>query len=124
MKQLILPALFAVLLPACATADFSNASDAVLTNNSADVRAEIAAAISTALGGAPVSLSPDSLTLNSRVIIERREAMGPDGNPIMGRRFDKPDHFILKISGSKCALLHEQTGEYHGLELAECEPVL
>ena len=111
-----------LILTGCATIDFTDAPDALLSNSSGEVTAEITQTISAALNGAPVNIAPDALTKTSRLIIERREALGPDGIPIMGRRFEKPDHFVLKSSGSRCALWHEQSGDYHVLELAECTP--
>ena len=95
--------------------------DAIIINPSEITRAELGQTISNALNGRRVTIAPDSFTQSSIAIIERRQMMGPDGNPIMGRDFGKPDHFILKTSDQGCWLYHRQSEEYYALKTVKCK---
>ncbi len=103
------------------TTDFSKSVPATLKGDQ-DVRPELKRVISEALGGRKVSLSPDVLTQESRLVIERApEPLDPYGNPISGRlRMEKPNIFVLKKAGNSCALYHEQSGEYYPLSGVKC----
>lgn len=99
-------------------------SDATIVNPSEVTRAELNQTISKALNGRRVTIAPETFTQSSVAIIERRQMIGPDGNPIMGRDFGTPDHFILKTSGKNCWLYHRQSERYYALETVKCQPIL
>ncbi len=109
-----------VSLAACATTDYSSSADAVLSDSNESVRMELVRVTSEALNGRPVRIAPDALTATNRLIIEERDMIGPGGNPLSGRLLNKPDHFVLKKSGSQCVLYHEQGETYYPLENATC----
>lgn len=100
------------------------ARDAVLVNASEHTEQELTQTISKALNNRRIRIAPDSFTKSSRAIIELSQVMGPDGRPIMGRDYSKPDHFYLKMSGEDCWLWHQQTGLYYKLELSQCTAAL
>lgn len=91
-------------------------------------------AVSTALNGRPVLLSPDTLTKRPTLIIDPVFHTGPDGNPIMGRSMAKPDHFqLVKRIGipvthmgttvthvDRCVLVHAETGKEVVLDGVDC----
>ena len=112
--------LAAASLAACATTDYSTATDALLTESNETVRMELVKVTSEALSGRPVSIAPDALTTTNRLIIEEGDMMGRDGNPLSGRLMNKPDHFVLKKSGAQCVLYHEQGETYYPLENVTC----
>ena len=124
MIRFVLAGVLSVFSTSCQTLPNSeNAVEALLINPSQVTQAELTKVISEALGGRRVTLSTDTFTRSSRTIIERQAMIGPDGNPIMGRDYGKPDHFILMMSGNKCWLYHQQAELFHALEITECAPV-
>lgn len=109
-----------ILSGACNTVANAKSEPAILINPSAETQAELKDMISKALNGRSVRLAADSLTKDNRLIIDRAEHMR-SGNPIMGRKVEKPDHFYLMISGADCILRHEQSGETYVLKTAQCK---
>jgi len=95
---------------------------AVLTNPSADSRAELVHLISAALNGARVRLADDSLTRDSTLIIERVQRRDAAGRPLDGRTLERPEHFHLVTHGSDCVLIRERTGKRQILRSARCQP--
>jgi hypothetical protein len=112
----------ALTLAACVTTSGGRDLPAVLTNPTAQTRADLARAVSGALHGAPVTLADDALTRDSALIVERAQARAPDGVPLSGRETGRPEHFLLVKSGSRCVLVHERTGERWTLQAATCAP--
>ena len=105
--------LLAQLLPACAAAQPE--VPAVIDTPTNESRAELAQAVSSALHGAPVTLADDALTRTSRLIIEK---------PLTGRDLDKPEHFQLVKTGTRCVLIHERTGKRTTLPSTRCQPLV
>lgn len=99
-----------------------DAVNAVLTNPSDITRQEITKTISNALNGRKVTIAADSFTSTSLGIIEKRQLIGPDGLPVMGRDYEKPDHFILKANSKACWLYHTQTDTHYPLKTVLCRP--
>ena len=98
------------LLSACASFAPEDVP-AVIDKPTAESRAELAQAVSSALNGAPVRLADDALTRDSLLIIEK---------PHTGRDMDKPEHFRLLKSGMHCVLVHERTGKRTTLASTTC----
>lgn len=73
-----------------------------------------------ALHGRSVTLMPDSFTKRSTLIMDPVFATGPDGNPVMGRSTQRPDHFNLMKRGQSCVLIHEETGKETILDGVAC----
>ena len=107
---------------ACQTVPPTKGVPALLTNPSAKLMAHISDVVSKALHGSQVTIAPDVLTTNSSLVIELAGRGGLAGDPMMGRRIDRPDHFTLSLSGNKCVLTHEESGESYYLRGAKCEP--
>lgn len=94
---------------------------AVITHPTTASRAELERAVSQAIaGGAPVILAADALTHDSLLIVGRAQARDARGLPLNGRELARPQHFRLLRRGSRCALLHVETGKLHVLEHASC----
>ena len=110
-------------LAACATATGRPDLPALLTNPTAESRAELVRAVSGALHGAPITLADDALTRDSTLIIERTAPRTADGVPLSGRETGRPEHFRLVKNGSRCMLVHERTGKRWTLTAATCSPV-
>lgn len=107
-------AIVAFALASCACATTGGERPAVLTNPTAETRAELQRAVSQALHGADVLLADDALTKGSRLIVERRH--------LTGRDLGRPDHFRLVTTGTRCLLVHEADGERRELAGATCAP--
>ena len=92
---------------------------AVLVAPGPQVRTSLSDAVRSALGGVPVTLGDDALTLSSTLVIERARLRDPTGLPLDGRDTGFPDHFHLEKRGDACVLVHERTAR--GIELAGAE---
>jgi len=104
-------------LAGCATANTRPDLPAVLTNPTAEGRAELARRVSGALHGAPITIADDALTRDSTLIVERTRPRSADGVPLNGR-----EHFRLVRNGTRCVLVHERTGKRWTLKAATCSP--
>jgi len=113
----------ATVLTACQTSAKGGSTPALLTNPSAVTSATLEAAISKALNGRHVRLAAGAFTKRPNVIIELAAYSTLGGDPMDGRRMDRPDHFTLNARGAKCVLIHEETGETYGLRGVECKAV-
>ena len=109
-------------LAACATATGRADVPSVLTNPTAESRAELVRRVSGALHGAPITIADDALTRDSTLIIERTPPRTADGVPLSGRETGRPEHFRLVKNGSHCVLVHERTGKRWTLKAATCSP--
>jgi hypothetical protein len=109
-------------LVGCATATARPDVPAVLTNPTAESRAELARRVSGALHGAPITIADDALTRESTLIVERTRARTADGVPLSGRETGRPEHFRLVKNGTRCVLVHERTGKRWTLKAATCSP--
>jgi len=112
-----------LVLVACRTAAPSDAARAVLTNPTAETRAELTQVVSAALGGAGVTLADDALTHESELIIERVRPRDAHGLLLNGRVLGKPEHFHLVQEGARCVLIQESTGKRQLLTKATCKPI-
>jgi hypothetical protein len=107
-------------LAACRASPAPPAVPALITPVTAASRADLELAVSRALGGAPVRLADDALTRRSLLIIARAPARGSNGVPLNGRELGRPQHFRLLERGSRCVLLHLETGESRLLPHTRC----
>ena len=111
-----------VLICLCRPLSACEPQPAVLTNPSAQSRAELSRVVSEALGGAPVRLADDALTQASTLVIERIMPRDAAGFPLNGREVEKPQHFRLIKRASYCILIQESTGRRWLLSAATCRP--
>jgi hypothetical protein len=93
---------------------------ALITQTTAASRGDLERAVSQALGGAPVRLAEDALTRESLLIIGRAVAHGLNGVPLNGRELGRPQHFRLIKRGSRCLLLHLESGRARLLPHTRC----
>ncbi len=107
---------------ACEGLPASEARPAVLTNPTAETRAELSRVVSEAMHGAPVLLAEDALTHDSVLIIGRVQPRDAAGLPLNGRELDKPQHFRLVEHAAHCFLIQESTGRRWRLRSATCAP--
>jgi hypothetical protein len=96
-------------LSACAGPRTQPPVPAVLVNPSEQDRIELSRMVGGALGGAPVLLAPDALTMDSVLIIEPVRPRDAAGLPLEGRELRSPERFRLELTGSRCVLIHERT---------------
>jgi hypothetical protein len=109
--------------PGCKTAPIRQELPAVIAEPSSRSRAELAAAVSSALNGVPVTLADDALTRESTLIVERARQRDPSGLPAQGRERGMPERFRLVKSGADCVLIHEGSGGRFSLRETTCSPV-
>ncbi|MGH8290181.1 MAG: hypothetical protein ACREV7_14335 [Steroidobacteraceae bacterium] len=107
-------------LPACRAWPTPPAVPALVTQATAASRADLELAVSQALGGTPVRLAHDALTHDSLLIVGRAQARALNGVPLNGRELGRPQHFRLLEQGSRCVLLHLETGQSRVLPHTSC----
>jgi len=95
---------------------------AVITNPTAESRAELSRVVSGALDGVTVTIADDALTREDTLIIERAVRRDAQGRPLTGRDTGRPERFRLVRSGERCVLVHERTGRRWTLESTTCSP--
>lgn len=94
---------------------------AVLVAPSATVHAELVAALTAALGAAPVAVAPDALTQTSVLIIDRASPR-PANPALTGRTLATggAQRFVLILDGPSCVLTRPADGWRMRLPSAEC----
>lgn len=107
-------------LPACRAWPRTAGAPAIVIHPTAASRADLELAVSQALGGRHVRLGSDALTRSALLIIGRAQARDPHGLPLNGRELGRPQHFRLLRRGSKCTLLHVETGRARVLAHTRC----
>ncbi|MBS0364615.1 MAG: hypothetical protein JSR67_02180 [Proteobacteria bacterium] len=118
-----LPAAAVLLGVACSTMDPAGDLPAVRVNPTAQGAAQLAAAVSQALGGRQVRLADDALTRDSVLLIERQQPRDAAGVPYDSRSTEAPQRFHLVKRGSRCVLVQERTGRRFELTDTTCEVV-
>lgn len=107
--------------PACNTLSAGEDLPALITNPTAQSRAELQRVVSSALSGAPVTIAGDALTQDNVLIIERKRHRDLQDRPLAGREFGTPQRFRLMMSDSRCVLVHEADGRRWELAETTCE---
>ena len=108
--------------PACETLSPQSDLPAVITNPTAESRAELLRAVREATNGVSVTIAEDALTRDSTLILERAQPRDERGLPLDGRATDKPEQFRLVRRGPRCELVHERTGRRWILTSTNCRP--
>jgi|SRR5579883_881174 len=116
----ILLVLALAALPGCRAWPQSRARPAIIIHPTAASRADLELAVSQGLGGAHARLADDALTRDSLLVVGRAQARDARGLPLNGRELDRPQHFRLLRRGSRCELLHVETGESRVLAHTAC----
>lgn len=83
-------------------------------------RAALLAAVSSAFGGADVTLAEDALTHSSRLVIDHVVRRDAAGNPIMGRELTRPVVFQLMKRNDRCTLVRQSDGAHWLLADTAC----
>ncbi len=94
---------------------------ALLVAPNAQTHEELTYAVSAVLNGAPVALADDALTTTSVLLIDRAPARDSAGRLLNGRDLGRPEHFQLVVSGARCTLIHERSGQRIVLSAASCK---
>jgi hypothetical protein len=95
---------------------------AVLTDPTAESRAELQRVVSQALHRPSVTLADDALAADGTLVVERAMRRDAQGRPLQGRETGLPDRFRLVRNGSRCVLVHEGSGRRFTLKAATCAP--
>ena len=74
------------------------------------------------MNGAPLTIADNALTADDMLIVERAQHRGAKDMNLSGRETGRPEHFRLVKSGSRCVLVHEETGRRWTLKSATCSP--
>jgi len=93
---------------------------AVIVGPTAETRAELQRAVSTALNRSDITLADDALTRDSMLVIERTPARDAAGTRLSGRDLDKPEQFQLMLSDGRCVLVHMRTNQRYELGRTRC----
>jgi hypothetical protein len=123
--QRVLAAILALAIAAgCRHLAADEQQPAVLVDPTDSVRAELRAALTAALGRAPVAIADDALTQTNVLIIERAPLRGPDGRPLDGRVLEPTVHrFELVLVSSECVLVRPSDAWRMRLASAICAPL-
>ena len=119
------PAVLAALLATtgCGHLTASEDAPAVLVAPSSAVRAELVAALTTALGAAPVALADDALMRTSVLVIDRAAPREARSRPLTGRTLESTaQRFELVVNDGRCALTRAADGARWPLPSAVCRP--
>jgi hypothetical protein len=95
---------------------------AVLTSPTAQSHAELVRVVSAAMNGRPVTIADNALTADDLLIVERAQHQDAKDMNLSGRETWRPEHFRLVRSGSRCVLVHQETGRRWPLESVTCSP--
>jgi len=95
---------------------------AVLTDPTAESRAELLRVVKEALHDPPLTLADDALVHSSELVVERVVRRDASGVPLGGREQGRPERFRLVRSGESCVLVHEGSGRRFTLAAATCVP--
>lgn len=96
----------------------------MLVDPTEEVRAELRAALTAALGQAPVAIADDALTQTNVLIIERAPVRDLEGRPLDGRVLDPTVHrFELVLASSECVLVRPSDSWRMRLVSAQCRPM-
>ncbi len=120
LASCLLSALVACAVSACATPPPEPEQAAVIVLPSAQSRAALQSAVSTALHRDSVRLADDALTNDSILLIEPVRPRDAAGLPLQGRETRPPEKFRLVKSGRSCILIHERTSERQELPQTQC----
>ena len=97
---------------------------AVLVNPSAKITRHLSQQVSEMLGGRKVTLAPDALTTTSSLILDQRPIRSIAApNPLIGRAYSKPDHFLLSLTYNRCVLTHKESGQSVYLKGVKCKAI-
>lgn len=118
MKPIVFCGIF--LLSACALSQAQPDAPAVITQPSTESRAELLAAVTSALNVANVLLADDALTKASTLTIERAPMRDASDRQLGGRDLGKPELFQLVKSGAHCVLIHQGSGKRFELPRTTC----
>lgn len=114
------------LTAACQTTSATGDPVAAMLSSppSAQTLETISNAVSEALGGQSVQLSPNILTTSSTLSLETKISRSLDQSRNAGMMNDRsrprPDHFDLMSTGQKCYLVHRDTQAQYPLPGVKC----
>ena len=99
---------------------------ALITESTADSRAELREAVATALPGRRVLLADNAFEESSLLVVERRRRERIEGLLSAGVPDDaadqKPHRFRLVVATDGCELVHLDTGKRYPLQTTRCRP--
>jgi hypothetical protein len=96
---------------------------AVVTNASANTRAELQRIVGEIVGDPQIALAEDALVNSSTLIIERAMRRDPNGLLANGRETQRPQQFELILHGSRCMLVRSATGDRWFLRDTKCRAI-
>ena len=109
------------LLTSCASTPALTEHPAFIVDADDNSRTDLLSAVRAALNNAPITLADDALTRDSVLLVERTPRFDPNGLPIYGRRFGKPERFELSTDGERCILTHLNTERRQVLKHVQCK---
>ncbi|MBT8083584.1 MAG: hypothetical protein HKN35_05745 [Woeseia sp.] len=119
-RRVILLAIAANVISACAASLPMDGEPAVIVNPDSASRAELKAVVQTALHGASTMLAADALTQTSVLMIDLKPPRGLDAPQTGGRLMEPGETFHLFLDGRQCVLKQQSTGLRWLLMDTEC----
>ncbi|WP_102798593.1 hypothetical protein [Bowmanella denitrificans] len=96
---------------------------AVITNPSAEVKAELQQVIQQAIGVAATPMLETALTDSHKLLLERQALRDTQGRLLNGRHNEPPLVFELYLSSGICQLVQVGSEQSFALKQAKCRPL-
>lgn len=114
----------ATLLTACGSFRISSAQPAIISNPSAEVKAELTEKISLALNGTQILLANDAFTTSSQLTLTRKQHQTLQHGITMGRSVEHSAMiFELVKHNNHCYVVHAAKQTRFKLEKSKCQSV-
>jgi hypothetical protein len=121
----VLAAVFVLTLAAgCGHLAADEGRPAVLVNPTDEVRTELRAALTAALGQAPIAVADDALTQTNILVIDRAPVRELENRPLDGRIVESTaQRFELVVTSGECVLQRPSDSWSMRLATATCAPL-
>jgi hypothetical protein len=124
MQRVFAVALALTIAAGCGHLAAEDEQPAVLVDPTDAVRAELRAALTAALGQAPVAIAGDALTQTNVLIIDRAPVRELENRPLDGRVLESTaQRFELVLASGECVLIRPSDAWRMRLTTATCRPM-
>ncbi|MCW8875741.1 MAG: hypothetical protein OQK51_01675 [Kangiellaceae bacterium] len=121
LNRIVSVTCLAAFLGGCKTVSLENAKPAVVTSHSDQSISALRAAIKDVLNNTQVTVAGNAFTQSSRLVLQRKPIIGPDGLPVQTRVDESPITIKLYKVQNKCVIEYVQNAKLKIVEDLECE---
>ena len=109
-----------ILIGACQSSIAEKDVSALVVEPTAMSRAELLGVVSAALDQTKITLADDALVQSSQLIITRKQHRNIQNGVLLGRSYELPEHFDLRLNQGRCMLIRQKTGQRWQLRQTRC----